>query len=57
MVCLLFVLWLLGLSVTGFVIKHVFTVILGIIFITFIIYISLKLYIFINVFIQNLVTF
>ena len=48
MVCL-FVFWLLGISITGFVIKIVFTLILGLIFITFIIYFTLKLYIFINV--------
>ena len=53
MFCLLFAFWLLGLSITGFVIKIVFTVILGQIFITFIIYFILKLYIFINVFIQK----
>ena len=52
-VCL-FVFWLLGISITGFVIKIVFTLILGLIFITFIIYFILKLYIFINVFIQKL---
>ena len=54
MVCLLFVFWLLGFSTTGFVIKIVFTIILELTFITFIIYFILKLYIFINVFIQNL---
>ena len=52
MVCFLFIFWLLGLSITGFVIKIVFTLILGLIFITFIIYFTFKLYIFINVFIQ-----
>ena len=57
MVCLLFVFWPIGLSTTGFVIKIVFTLILGLIFITFIIYFILKLYIFINVFIQNLAIF
>ena len=57
MVCLLFVFWPIGLSATGFVIKIVFTLILGLIFITFIIYFILKLYIFINVFIQNLAIF
>ena len=57
MVCLLFVFWLLGLSITGFVIKMVFTLILGLIFITFIIYFILKLYVFINVSIQNLAIF
>ena len=58
--CVLFVFWLLallGLIITGFVIKIVFTVILGLIFITFIIYFILKLYIFRNVFIQNLAIF
>ena len=57
MVCLLLVLCLLGPSITGFVIKIVFTLILGPIFITFFIYFILKLYIFINVFIQNLAIF
>ena len=57
MVCLLFAFWLLGLSITGFVIKIVFTLILGLIFITFVIYFILKLYIFINVFTQNLAIF
>ena len=52
-----FVFWLLGISITGFVIKIVFTLILGLIFITFIIYFILKLYIFINVFIQKLAIF
>ena len=37
MVCLLFAFWLLGLSITGFVIKIVFTLILELISITFII--------------------
>ena len=55
MVCL-FVFWLLGISITGFVIKIDFTLILGLIFITFI-YFILKLYIFINVFIQKLAIF
>ena len=53
-VCLLFVFWLLGLSTTDFVIKIVFTLILELLFITFIIYFILKLHIFINAFIQNL---
>ena len=52
--CLWFVLRLLGRSITGFVIKIIFILILGLIFITFIIYFIRKLYIFINVFIQNL---
>ena len=56
MVCL-FVFWLLGISITGFVIKIVFTQILGSTFITFIIYFILKLYIFINVFTQKLAIF
>ena len=55
-VCL-FVFWLLGISITGFVIKIVFTLILGLIFITSIIYFIIKLYIFINVFIQKLEIF
>ena len=50
----MFVFWLLGFSITGFVIEIVFTLILELIFITFIIYFICKLYIFINVFIQNL---
>ena len=50
----MFVFWLLGFSITGFVIKIVFTLILELIVITFIIYFILKLYIFVNVFIQNL---
>ena len=50
MVCLLFVFWILRLSITGFIIKIVFTLILGLIFITFIIDFILKLYIFINVY-------
>ena len=54
MVCLLFIFWLLGLCITGFVIKTDFTLILRQIFITFIIYYILKLYIFKYVFIQNL---
>ena len=49
----MFVFWLLGFSITEFVIKIVFTLILEL-FITFIIYFILKLHIFINVFIQNL---
>ena len=60
MVCLLFVFWLLGLlglSITGFVIKIVFTQNFGLILITFIIYFILKLYIFIKIFIQNLAIF
>ena len=55
-VCL-FDFWLLGISITGFVIKIVFTLILGSTFITFIIYFILKLYIFINIFIQKLAIF
>ena len=55
-VCL-FAFWLLGISITGFVIKIVFTLILGSTFITFIIYFILKLYIFINIFIQKLAIF
>ena len=35
MVCLLFAFWLLGLSITGFAIKIFFTLILGLIFVTF----------------------
>ena len=54
MVCLLFVFWLLGFSITGFVIKMVLTLLLEPICITFIIYFILKLYIFIIEFIQNL---
>ena len=50
----MFVFWLLGFSITGFVIKIVFTLILEVIVITFIIYFILKLYIFVNVFIQDL---
>ena len=57
LVCLLFVFWLLGFSITGFVIKIVFTLILELTFIAFIIYFFLKLCIFINVFIQNLAKF
>ena len=49
MVCLLFVFWLLGFSITVFVTKTVFAVTLEPIFITVIIYFILKLYIFINV--------
>ena len=56
MICL-FVFCLLGISITGFVIKIVFTLILGLIFITFIIYFFFKLNIFINVFIQKLAIF
>ena len=37
-VCPLFVLWLLGLSITGFLIKIIFTLILGLIFITYLFY-------------------
>ena len=48
----MFAFWLLGFSITEFVIKIVFTLILELIFITFIIY--FKLYIFTNVFIHNL---
>ena len=53
---LLFVFWLLVLSTICFVIKVVFTLILALIFITFIysIHSVLKFYIFINAFIQNL---
>ena len=54
MVCLLFVFWTLGFSINGFLIKIVFTLILKLTFITFIIYFIVKLYIFINVFMQNL---
>ena len=50
----LFVFCLLGFSITGFVIKIVFTLILELIFITFIIYFLIKLYIYIIVFVQNL---
>ena len=50
-VCL-FVFWLLWISITGFVIKIVFTL-----FTLFIIYFILKLYIFINVFIRKLAIF
>ena len=57
MVCLLLFFWLLGLSITGPIIKIVFALILEIIFITFIIYFILKLYIFINVFLQKLAIF
>ena len=46
--------WLLGLNITGFVIKIIFTLIFGLIFIAFIIYFIFKLYIFTKVFIQNL---
>ena len=56
MVCLMFLFWLLvllGLSITGFVINIVFTLILGLIFITF----TFKLYIFIIVIIQNFTIF
>ena len=48
----MFAFWLLGFSITEFVIKIVFTLILELIFITFIIY--FKLYIFTNVLIHNL---
>ena len=54
MVCLLFIFWVLGLSITGFVIKIVVTLILGLIFIIFIISFTFKLYILINVFIQKI---
>ena len=57
MVCLLFVFWQLGFSITGFVINIFFTLTLELTFIAFIIYFILKLYIFINVFIQNLAKF
>ena len=57
MVCLVFVFWLLGLSITGFVIKTGFTLILRQIFITFITYYILKLFIFMYVFIQSLAIF
>ena len=58
MVCLLFVFWLLGFSITVFVIKIFFTLLtLELTLITFIIYFILKLYIFIYVFIQNLAKF
>ena len=57
MICLLFVFWLLGVIITGFVFKIVFTQIVGLIHITFIIYFILKLYISINVFMQNLAIF
>ena len=57
MVCFLFVFWQLGFSMTSFVIKMVFTLILELTFIIFIIYFILKLYIFITVFIQNLAKF
>ena len=50
----LFVFCLLGFSITGFVIKIVFTLILELIFITFIIYFLIKMYIYIIVFVQNL---
>ena len=57
MVSLLFVFWLLGIIITDFVIKIVFTLILGLIFITFVICFILKLYIFMKVFIQKLAIF
>ena len=47
MICLLFVFWLLGFSIIGFVIKIIFTLILELTFITFIISCICKLYIFI----------
>ena len=47
----MFAFWLLEFSITGFVIRIVFTLILELIFIT---YFILKLYIFINVFIHSL---
>ena len=50
----LFVFRLLGFSITGFVIKILFTLILELICITFIIYFILKLYIFMNAFMKNL---
>ena len=56
MVCLV-CFGLLRFSITGFAIKIVLTLILELIFIHFVIYFILKLYIFINVFIQNLVIF
>ena len=49
----LFVFRLLGFSITGFVIKILFTLILELIFITFITYFILKLYIFMNAFMKN----
>ena len=49
--------WLLGVTITGFVFKVVFTQIVGLILITFIIYFILKLYISINIFMQNLAIF
>ena len=57
MICLLFVFWLLGFSIIGFVIKIIFTLILELTFITFIISCICKLYIFINIFTQNLAKF
>ena len=57
MVCLLFVFWSLGFSITGFVIKIVFTLTLELTCITLIIYFVFKLYIFKNVFILNLAKF
>ena len=50
----MFVFWLLGFSITRFLIKIVFTLILELTFITFVFYFILKWYIFINVFIKNL---
>ena len=57
MVCHLFVFWLLVFSVTGFVIKILFTPILKLAFIIFIIYFIFKLCIFINMFIQKYAMF
>ena len=57
LVCLLFVFWLLGFIITGFIIKVVFTLTLELTFITFMIYFILKSYIFIHVFIQNIAKF
>ena len=57
MVCLLFVFWVLGFSITGFIIKMVFTLILELTLITFVIYFIVKLYIFTKLFIQNLAKF
>ena len=46
--------WQLGSSINGFVIKIVFTLILELISITFVIYFILRLYLFISVFIKDL---
>ena len=54
MACLLLVFWLLGFSITCFVIKIFFTLTLELTFLTFVFYFILKLYIFVNVFIQSL---